>query len=124
MYNRIIQGDCTAILKTLPDQSVDFVLTDPPYFVRYTDRSGRTIRNDRYPRAGPRCLQRRVPRTEGEQSMCFVLRLEPRGFVLHGVEGRGLHAGRPHCFQKDLCIRPTLPAVLARIRVCSREGAA
>ena len=49
MYNRIIQGDCTAILKTLPDESVDFVLTDPPYFVRYKDRSGRTIRNDRYP---------------------------------------------------------------------------
>ena len=25
------------------------MLTDPPYFVRYKDRSGRTIRNDRYP---------------------------------------------------------------------------
>lgn len=25
------------------------MLTDPPYFVRYTDRSGRTIRNDLYP---------------------------------------------------------------------------
>jgi site-specific DNA-methyltransferase (adenine-specific) len=49
MYNRIIQGDCTAVLKALPGESVDFVLTDPPYFVRYKDRSGRTIRNDRYP---------------------------------------------------------------------------
>ena len=49
MYNRVIQGDCTAVLKTLPGESVDFVLTDPPYFVRYKDRSGRTIRNDRYP---------------------------------------------------------------------------
>ena len=28
---------------------MDFVLTDPPYFVRYRDRSGRTIRNDHYP---------------------------------------------------------------------------
>ncbi|HEY4359722.1 MAG TPA: DNA methyltransferase [Bryobacteraceae bacterium] len=46
MYNRIIQGDCHAILRTLPADSVDFVLTDPPYLVRYKDRSGRTIRND------------------------------------------------------------------------------
>jgi site-specific DNA-methyltransferase (adenine-specific) len=44
--NRIIHGDCTEVLKTLPDESVDFVLTDPPYFVRYTDRSGRTVQND------------------------------------------------------------------------------
>jgi site-specific DNA-methyltransferase (adenine-specific) len=51
MYNRVIQGDCTAVLKTLPAESVDFVLTDPPYFVRYKDRSGRTIRNDVYPGA-------------------------------------------------------------------------
>ena len=49
MQNTVIQGDCTAILKTLPAASVEFVLTDPPYFVRYKDRSGRTIRNDRYP---------------------------------------------------------------------------
>ena len=47
--NSVIQGDCTEILKALPSESVDFVLTDPPYFVRYKDRSGRTIRNDRYP---------------------------------------------------------------------------
>ena len=46
MNNSVIQGDCTAVLKTLPGGSVDFVLTDPPYLVRYTDRSGRTVRND------------------------------------------------------------------------------
>src|SRR4026209_1664383 len=44
--NSIIHGDCTEVLKTLPDQSVDFVLTDPPYGVRYKDRTGRTIAND------------------------------------------------------------------------------
>jgi site-specific DNA-methyltransferase (adenine-specific) len=46
MHNSVIQGDCAAVLKTLPGESVDFVLTDPPYFVRYRDRSGRTVRND------------------------------------------------------------------------------
>jgi site-specific DNA-methyltransferase (adenine-specific) len=47
--DRIIHGDCTQILTTLPDESVDLVLTDPPYLVRYRDRSGRTIANDDRP---------------------------------------------------------------------------
>lgn len=49
MPNRILQGDCAQVLKTLPAGSVDFVLTDPPYLVRYKDRSGRTIQNDDAP---------------------------------------------------------------------------
>jgi DNA modification methylase len=44
--NRILHGDCREVLQTLPSGSVDFVLTDPPYFVRYRDRLGRRIRND------------------------------------------------------------------------------
>jgi site-specific DNA-methyltransferase (adenine-specific) len=44
--NGVIHGDCAAVLQSLPAESVDFVLTDPPYLVRYKDRSGRTIRND------------------------------------------------------------------------------
>jgi site-specific DNA-methyltransferase (adenine-specific) len=44
--NAILQGDCAEVLKTLPSASVDFVLTDPPYFVRYKDRDGRSIKND------------------------------------------------------------------------------
>lgn len=49
MDDRIIHGDCIEILTTLPDESVDLVLTDPPYLVRYRDRSGRTIANDDRP---------------------------------------------------------------------------
>ncbi len=49
MKNCIINGDCTEVLKTIADESVDFVLTDPPYFVRYRDRTGRTIANDSRP---------------------------------------------------------------------------
>lgn len=44
--NRIIHGDCNAVLPTLPAASVDLVVTDPPYGVRYRDRSGRTVAND------------------------------------------------------------------------------
>ena len=44
--NTVIEGDCTRVLRTLPSECVDAVVTDPPYFVRYTDRSRRTIAND------------------------------------------------------------------------------
>ena len=29
--NKIIHGDCLKILKTIPDESVDLVFSDPPY---------------------------------------------------------------------------------------------
>ena len=41
-------GDCTAILATLPEGSVDLVVTDPPYVCRYRDRSGRSVANDNH----------------------------------------------------------------------------
>lgn len=49
LNNRVLEGDCTQILRTLPTESVDLVVTDPPYFVRYRDRTGRTIANDADP---------------------------------------------------------------------------
>jgi site-specific DNA-methyltransferase (adenine-specific) len=45
-FDRIINGDCLNILPQLPANSVDFVLTDPPYIVRYKSRDGRTVPND------------------------------------------------------------------------------
>lgn len=47
--NKIIQGDCTAVLKTIPDMCIDLAVTDPPYLVNYRDRSGRTMANDDNP---------------------------------------------------------------------------
>jgi len=32
MKNKIIEGDCLEVLKTLPDESVDMVMTSPPYW--------------------------------------------------------------------------------------------
>ena len=32
MKNKIIQGDCLDVLKTIPDESVDCVVTSPPYW--------------------------------------------------------------------------------------------
>jgi site-specific DNA-methyltransferase (adenine-specific) len=44
--NQILHGDCIEIMRQTPANSVDFILTDPPYLVNYRDRSGRTIQND------------------------------------------------------------------------------
>lgn len=46
MTNTIMHGDCISVLADLDAESVDFVLTDPPYLVSYRDRSGRSIAND------------------------------------------------------------------------------
>jgi site-specific DNA-methyltransferase (adenine-specific) len=44
--NTLIQGDCLEILPQLSDESVHFILTDPPYITRYSSRDGRTVPND------------------------------------------------------------------------------
>jgi adenine-specific DNA-methyltransferase len=44
--NQVISGDCLAVLPQLPAGSVDMVLTDPPYLVRYQSRDGRRVAND------------------------------------------------------------------------------
>jgi site-specific DNA-methyltransferase (adenine-specific) len=47
MLNQIHLGDCCELMRALPSESVDFVLTDPPYLVGYEDRSGRTLAGDK-----------------------------------------------------------------------------
>jgi|SRR5579864_838036 len=44
--NTVLNADCIKALPMLPDNTVDFILTDPPYITRYRDRSGRTLPND------------------------------------------------------------------------------
>jgi adenine-specific DNA-methyltransferase len=46
MLGQVTQGQCEEVMKGLPGSSVDFILTDPPYLVRYKDRTGRTVLND------------------------------------------------------------------------------
>ena len=47
--NQVIHGDCVQVLQSLPAESIDAVITDPPYLVGYRDRSGRSIANDNEP---------------------------------------------------------------------------
>ena len=35
---RLIQGDCMKVLPTLPDESVDLIVTDPPYGIKYVSK--------------------------------------------------------------------------------------
>jgi DNA modification methylase len=42
----ILQGNCIERMASLPSNSIDFLLTDPPYLVNYRDRNGRTIQID------------------------------------------------------------------------------
>lgn len=46
--NVIVNADCTQYLPTLPANSVDFILTDPPYGVSYQSRDGRRVPNDEH----------------------------------------------------------------------------
>jgi site-specific DNA-methyltransferase (adenine-specific) len=47
MYlNTITHADCLQFLPKLAAESVNFILTDPPYLVGYESRDGRTVPND------------------------------------------------------------------------------
>ena len=47
IIDTILHGNCIDVMRRIPAQSVDFILTDPPYLVNYRDRNGRTLQNDR-----------------------------------------------------------------------------
>ncbi|MGC0834124.1 type IV conjugative transfer system protein TraL [Pantoea agglomerans] len=44
--SRFMRGDSVEIMANFPDNSIDFILTDPPYLVGFKDRSGRSIAGD------------------------------------------------------------------------------
>nr|ULG19952.1 methylase [Yersinia frederiksenii]ULG20009.1 methylase [Yersinia frederiksenii] len=45
--SRYILGDSVQVMSTFPAGCIDFILTDPPYLVGFTDRDGRSIANDK-----------------------------------------------------------------------------
>ena len=46
MESEVFNGDATQILTEMEEASVDLIVTDPPYLVRYQDRNGRRVAND------------------------------------------------------------------------------
>lgn len=45
--NIILNNDCVSGMGSLTNNSIQMILTDPPYLVNYTDRSGRSVANDK-----------------------------------------------------------------------------
>ncbi|MCB1468123.1 MAG: DNA methylase [Rhizobiaceae bacterium] len=45
-FNSIICGNSLEVLKGVETGQIDLAITDPPYGVRYKDRTGRSVRND------------------------------------------------------------------------------
>lgn len=48
--NKIIHGDCVRVMRDMPDNSINLIVTDPPYLVNYRDREGRGVANDDWKR--------------------------------------------------------------------------
>jgi site-specific DNA-methyltransferase (adenine-specific) len=46
IHNTILNADCLKALPQIHAESVDFILTDPPYITRYKSRDGRSVPND------------------------------------------------------------------------------
>jgi len=46
LVNTILNADCLKALPMLQNESVGFILTDPPYITRYRSRDGRVVPND------------------------------------------------------------------------------
>jgi adenine-specific DNA-methyltransferase len=46
LINTVIHDNCLNALPKIPTESIDFILTDPPYLVGYESRDGRTVPND------------------------------------------------------------------------------
>jgi DNA modification methylase len=44
---QLLRGDCISVMQSWESNSVQFILTDPPYLVSYRDRLGRSIENDK-----------------------------------------------------------------------------
>jgi hypothetical protein len=44
--NRLVRANCLELLRRMVPGSADFVLTHPPYLVRYVSRDGRRIEGD------------------------------------------------------------------------------
>ena len=87
--SRFVLGNCIDVMARIPDNAIDFILTDPPYLVGFRDRSGRTIAGDKTDEwLQPACNEMyRVlkKRADGE-----LLRLEPRRSLYGGLEKCGI----------------------------------
>ena len=59
--NSVMHGDCVALMRRMESESIDFILTDPPYITHYRSRE-RVVESDgASPRPSRRWRRRRDP---------------------------------------------------------------
>lgn len=46
LLDNILPGDCAEEMQRIPNETIDLVVTDPPYIAKYKDRSDRKVLND------------------------------------------------------------------------------
>ncbi len=91
--SRFVLGNCIDVMARIPDNAIDFILTDPPYLVGFRDRSGRTIAgdvNDDWLQPASNEMYRVLKRRADGQ----LLRLEPCRSLYGRPETRRIQRGR------------------------------
>ena len=84
MSIRILQGDCRDVLKTLPDNSVDSIVTDPPYAIH--GEFGKRV----LPDGATRTLQFSWDTGEAIREAIRVLKRPGSAFVFCGLDSAEL----------------------------------
>lgn len=91
----IRQGDCMELINSLPDNSVDMVLCDPPYGIDYQSRRRPTskrkpkIKNDKTAFVDFIPLLRRVFRTDGTGSTMIFTRWDVQQEFINCMKASG-----------------------------------
>lgn len=124
--SRFVLGNCIDVMARIPDNAIDFILTDPPYLVGFRDRQGRTIAGDKTDEwLQPACNEMyRVLKKDAlmvsfygwnrvdrfTRSLLPVCRDFP---VVHPLRFRGLTLQLPPavCVRLRLPLRPCIPAL-------------
>ena len=104
-FDTIINGDCLSILPTLPANSVDFVLTDPPYIASYKSRDGRTVPNDDNSAWLKPAFAEIYRVLASRHLLCELLRLATCRPLHAGVPSRRIPRRRTLCFSEALHLR-------------------
>ena len=108
--NTIIHGDCTKALPMLHDNTVDFVLTDPPYVKNYRSDDGRTVRNDNN-FAWLRPAFTEIYRVVKRDAFCVCFYLGARREVHRSLLRCGLTHRGPPDVSEALCLGQALPCL-------------
>lgn len=124
MSIRILQGDCRQVLKTLPDNSVDSVVCDPPYELGFMGKSWDStgVANDvetwrqcfRVLKPGGHLLAFSGTRTQHR----MVCAIEDAGFEIRDQAGWMYGSG----FPKSLDVSKAIDKAAGAERDCTREG--